>query len=134
MTSICFYNQTLEMNKHWYESHKTLIMNLCIEFDALERLGELTDKYLGVPIKLKKVKDPKKPKRTRSAFFFFCEVERPKEMDKCRNENRKINVGTISKILGKKWKTLSEEQRAKYVEMNKDDKQRYQEEMDEWKN
>ena len=46
MTSICFHNQSVEMNRLWYESHKALIMNLCIEFEAMGRLEELTIKYL----------------------------------------------------------------------------------------
>ena len=70
-THVSFHNQSTDMNKLWFESHKTLIMNMCIEFDAVERLDELTNKYLGKPIKLKKLKDPLKPKRTHSAFFLF---------------------------------------------------------------
>lgn len=134
MTSICFHNQSVEMNRLWYESHKALIMNLCIEFGELNRLEELTNKFLGKPLKIKKVRPLGQPKRTRSAFFFFCHERRPAVMEAYKNENAKVNVGEISKILGARWQALSDSDREKYTEMNKVDKQRYQEEMAAWKN
>lgn len=134
MTSICFHNQSVEMNRLWYESHKALIMNLCIEFGELNRLEELTNKFLGKPLKIKKVRPLGQPKRTRSAFFFFCNEWRPSVMEAYKKENSKINVGEVSKILGARWQALSSEDREKYTEMNQVDKQRYQEEMAAWKN
>ena len=130
----CFHNQTSEMNHLWHESHKTLIMNLCIEFDAVHRLDELTKKLLGHPIKIKKLKDPKKPKRTRSAFFYFCEAHRPKLMSDVREKGGKVNIGNISKKLGSMWAALTTKKRDKYVAMNQKDKLRYQDEMEAYKN
>ena len=134
MTSICFHNQSVEMNRLWYESHKALIMNLCIEFGELNRLEELTNKFLGKPLKIKKVRPLGQPKRTRSAFFFFCAERRPAVMEAYKKEHSKINVGEVSKILGGRWQALSSSDREKYTEMNQVDKQRYQEEMAVWKN
>jgi len=134
MTSICFHNQSVEMNRLWYESHKALIMNLCIEFGELNRLEELTNKFLGKPLKIKKVRPLGQPKRTRSAFFFFCKEWRPSVMESYKKEHSKINVGEVSKILGGRWQALSDKDRAQYTEMNKVDKERYQEEMAVWKN
>jgi hypothetical protein len=131
MPVICFHNQSTEMNHLWFESHKTLIMNLCIEFDAVGRLEELSNKFLGTPIKLKKLKDPAKPKRTRSAFFYFCERHRPTLMENVRKNGGKVNVGNISKKLGSMWAKLKD--RSKYISLNKKDKMRYQEEMDIYK-
>ena len=129
-----FHNQSTNMNNLWYESHKNIIMNMCIEFGAIERLGELTDKYLGKPIKLKKLKDPAKPKRARSAFLYFSEELRPGLMDKVRKEGEKVNIGNIAKQLGSMWKTLSSTEREKYIVMNKNDKLRYQNEMEVYNN
>ena len=130
----CFHNQTADMNHLWYESHKTLIMNLCIEFNAVHRLDELTKKHLGQPVKMKKLKDPAKPKRTRSAFFYFCEAHRPKLMEEVRNKGEKVNIGNISKKLGSMWGALSTKKRDKYVTLNQKDKLRYQDEMEAYKN
>ena len=132
MSIMFFHNQTLDMNRAWYESHKALIMNLCIEFDCMNRLEELTQKFLGKPLKIKKIKDPDRPKRTKSAFFFFCEEKRPGLMDEWRNTKGKVNVGEISKKLGKMWQAL--ENKDKYNVLNKDDKLRYQQEMEVYKN
>ena len=133
-TQTCFHNQTADMNHLWFESHKTLVMNMCIEFNAVERLDELTKKFLGKPLKLKKLKDPDKPKRTRSAFFYFSEEQRPRLMDKVRKGGGKVNIGTISKQLGSMWKSLSPKKREKYDTLNKKDKSRYQDEMEVYKN
>ena len=132
MSSICFHNQSSEINRLWFESHKTLIMNLCIEFDCVDRLEELTNKYLGNPIKLKKLKDPAKPKRTRSAFFYYCHEYRPLLMEKVRQRGEKVNIGNISKDLGQMWSKLKN--REKYINLNQKDKVRYQEAMDVYKN
>ena len=129
-----FHNESANMNHLWYTSHKNLIMNMCIEFGAVERLDELTNKYLGKPIKLKKLKDPAMPKRTHSAFFYFCDEQRPGEMDKVRKKGGKVNIGNIAKILGSMWKTLSSEDREKYIVLNKKDKERYQDEMEVYNN
>ena len=133
-TQTCFHNQTAYMNHLWFESHKTLVMNMCIEFNAVERLDELTKKFLGKPLKLKKLKDPDKPKRTRSAFFYFSEEQRPRLMDKVRKGGGKVNIGNISKQLGSMWKALSSKKREKYDTLNKKDKSRYQDEMEVYKN
>jgi len=109
-------------------------MNMCIEFNAVERLEELTNKYLGKPLKLKKLKDPDKPKRTHSAFFYFSEELRPGIMDKVRKNGEKVNIGNVSKQLGSIWKKLSSTERDKYVVMNKKDKLRYQDEMEVYNN
>ena len=132
LANTCFHNQTTEMNRLWFESHKTLIMNLCIEFNAIPRLDELTKKYLGKPLKLKKLKDPLRPKRTRSAFFYFCEEKRPKLMADVRKNGGKVIVGNLSKKLGVMWKSLKNKE--KYNILNKKDKVRYQEAMEAYKN
>jgi len=131
MSVMFFHNQTLDMHRAWYDSHKALIMNLCIEFDCMNRLEELTQKFLGKPLKMKKIKDPNRPKRTKSAFFFFCEEKRPGLMDEWRNTKGKVNVGEISKKLGKMWQALKNKD--KYNVLNKDDKLRYQQEMEIYK-
>tara|TARA_B100000029_G_scaffold168652_1_gene164791 strand:+ start:598 stop:1002 length:405 start_codon:yes stop_codon:yes gene_type:complete len=133
MTSICFHNQSVELNRLWYESHKALIMNLCIEFGAMNRLEELSKKFLGQQLKIKKVRPLGQPKRTRSAFFFFCNDRRPVVMETYKKAHNKVNVGEVSKILGAEWQALDASVREKYTEMNKIDKQRYQEEMAAWK-
>ena len=132
MTSLVFYNNSLDMNRVWFDSHKALIMQVCIELNCMDRFNELTKKYLGEPVKLKKVKDPSKPKRSRSAFFYFCDEYRPDLMKACTKEHGKISVGIISKQLGTMWGVAKDRQ--KWDELAAEDKVRYREEMETWNN
>ena len=44
MSKTCFHNQSVEMNHLWYESHKMLILNLCIEFDSVSSFRGIDEK------------------------------------------------------------------------------------------
>ncbi|KAJ4349893.1 Non-histone chromosomal protein 6 [Didymosphaeria variabile] len=72
----------------------------------------------------KKKKDPNAPKRGLSAYMFFANDQR----DKVREENPGIKFGEVGKMLGEKWKTLSEKQRQPYEAKAAADKKRYEEE------
>jgi hypothetical protein len=70
--------------------------------------------------KRKRTKDPNAPKRALSAFFFFCQFERPSAKKTLPN----ATVGEIAKELGKRWEACTD--RAKYEKMAQDDKKRYE--------
>ncbi|KAF3007562.1 Non-histone chromosomal protein 6 [Curvularia kusanoi] len=72
----------------------------------------------------KKKKDPNAPKRGLSAYMFFANEQR----DKVREENPGIKFGEVGKMLGEKWKALSEKQRTPYEAKAAADKKRYEEE------
>ncbi|KAF2280266.1 uncharacterized protein EI97DRAFT_455174 [Westerdykella ornata] len=72
----------------------------------------------------KKKKDPNAPKRGLSAYMFFANEQR----EKVREENPGIKFGEVGKLLGEKWKSLSEKQRAPYDAKAAADKKRYEEE------
>ncbi|KAL9096744.1 MAG: hypothetical protein Q9165_001232 [Trypethelium subeluteriae] len=76
----------------------------------------------------KKKKDPSAPKRGLSAYMFFANENR----EKVRDENPGIKFGEVGKILGEKWKGLSEKQRAPYEAKAAADKKRYEEEKAAW--
>ncbi|XP_078448429.1 HMG1/2-like protein [Wolffia australiana] len=67
----------------------------------------------------KKAKDPNKPKRAPSAFFVFLEEFR-KEYKEKHPENK--SVAAVGKAAGAKWKTMSEADKAPYV--NKSNKRK----------
>lgn len=73
--------------------------------------------------KRKKQKDPNQPKRPLSAFFFFCDDERPK----VRAANPEWRVGDVAKEMGRRWETC--ENKKKYEEKAANDRQRYETEM-----
>jgi len=83
-----------------------------------------TERTRKAPKAAKKKKDPNAPKRGLSAYMFFANEQR----DNVRSENPGIAFGQVGKVLGERWKALSEKQRAPYEAKAAADKKRYEEE------
>lgn len=79
--------------------------------------------------KRKHIKDPNAPKRSLSAFFWFCNDER----GKVKMINPEYGVGDIAKELGKRWSDAGPELKSKYEAMAEKDKARYEREMTAYK-
>lgn len=75
----------------------------------------------------KRKKDPNAPKRALSAFFFYCNEERPN----VKAAHPEWGIGDISKTLGKKWAEISD--KSKYESMAEKDKVRYAKELERYK-
>ncbi|KAK4207323.1 High mobility group box domain containing protein [Rhypophila sp. PSN 637] len=69
-------------------------------------------------------KDPNAPKRGLSAYMFFANEQR----ENVREENPGVSFGEVGKILGQRWKALSEKQRMPYEAKAAADKKRYEDE------
>lgn len=76
----------------------------------------------------KKKKDPNAPKRGLSAYMFFANDNR----DKVREENPGIKFGEVGKLLGERWKELTEKEKAPYEAKAATDKKRYEKEKAEY--
>lgn len=126
---IAFSQNTAEINDLWYESHASLLKKLCMEFGESEKIEEMLEKYLGPKMKIKAPKDPNKPKRSKSGFMFYCDEHRPPLLVKAK-EKGKVNIGDISKELGKMWKKLKS--KSKYDKLAASDKERYEKEISEY--
>jgi len=61
---------------------------------------------------VKYAKDPKAPKRAKSAYFLFMDVARPALLKK--NPSMRSNVAAIGKTLGAQWGQLSDAAKAPY--------------------
>jgi len=70
----------------------------------------------------KRKKDPNAPKRGLSAYMFFANDNR----DKVREENPGIKFGEVGKLLGERWKELTDKDKKKYEDQAKIDKERYE--------
>lgn len=68
--------------------------------------------------------DPNAPKRGLSAYMFFANEQR----DNVREENPGVSFGQVGKILGERWKALSDKQRTPYEAKAAADKKRYEDE------
>lgn len=76
------------------------------------------------PKKNKKEENPS-PKRTRSAYIYFC-TEKRGEVKKSKPS---ISNTDILSELGKMWKTLNDKKKKPFIDMANKDKKRYEEEM-----
>jgi len=82
--------------------------------------------------KRKRVKDPNAPKRALSAFFWFCNDERPRV--KVLEGMQDATVGEVAKELGRRWNECTDEQKSKYEALAAKDKARYEKEINIYKN
>ncbi|KAL3911942.1 MAG: hypothetical protein SGARI_001398, partial [Bacillariaceae sp.] len=78
--------------------------------------------------KTKAKKDPNAPKGAKSAYMFFNAENR----EKVKNENPDMSFGDIGKAMGEKWKKIDADEKAKYEEMAKKDKERAKKQMAEY--
>lgn len=132
MANIRFHNDTKALNHLWYESHKNLLTSLCIEFGKTDQIDDMVKKFLCEPVKMKVLKDPNKPKRAKSAYLFYCDDHRQKILDTMRKKKKKVNIADVSKQLGAKWGGLSDAAKAPYEAKAQADRERYQEEMEQY--
>jgi len=77
--------------------------------------------------KRKRTKDPNMPKRAMSAFFFFCDEQRPN----VRTLHPEFGIGDIAKELGHRWEDCAN--KTKYERLAVDDKTRYENDMVSYK-
>jgi structure-specific recognition protein 1 len=78
--------------------------------------------------KKKAKKDPNAPKGAKGAYMFFSTENR----EKLKKENPDMSFGDLGKALGEQWKMISADEKAKYEEMAKNDKERHKKEMSEY--
>ncbi|KAL2860618.1 high mobility group box domain-containing protein [Aspergillus pseudodeflectus] len=85
---------------------------------------EKTTRKAKAPARDRKKKDPNAPKRGLSAYMFFANENR----EKVREDNPGISFGQVGKMLGEKWKALTDKERKPYDDKAAADKKRYEEE------
>jgi hypothetical protein len=73
----------------------------------------------------KEKKDPNAPKRALSAYMFYQNEMRPK----LKIEMPDLSFGDTARIIGERWRVLTNDERRKYDTMNVEDKKRYEREM-----
>jgi hypothetical protein len=103
-----YFNNTNELSALWYESHASVVKRVCMELGQTDNMNDVVEKILGPRPKVKKLKDPNKPKKAKTAFMFYCDAHRPALMKAQKEKQGKINIGEIAKALGKKWKALTD--------------------------
>ncbi|KAK1231277.1 Non-histone chromosomal protein 6 [Marasmius sp. AFHP31] len=73
-------------------------------------------------------KDPNAPKRALSAYMFFSQDWR----ERIKAENPDASFGEVGKLLGAKWKELDDEEKKPYIEQAAKDKERAENEKNDY--
>ena len=73
-------------------------------------------------------KDPNKPKRATTAFFAYANEIR----NAVREEHPTAKMGDVSKIIGERWRAMDSEEKAPYLAIAAEDKERYDREMENY--
>ena len=129
MDNLRFYNTTVDLNALFYKSHKEIIKRVAQELGSHERVDELTQKFLGDELKLKKHKDPNQPKKPRTGFILFCDENRPI----LKKSQPDLKMGQVMKELGRLWSECSDEQKEVYNSKYRTSKEQYEDDLDEYK-
>lgn len=125
-----FHNNTVCINDVWFESHKSLLQMICVELGHTDKIDAMVEKFLGKKLKMKAYKDPTKPKRAKSAYFYFCDDERGQIIAKHKKKYDKINMGNVAKELAVMWKAIDD--KTKYTSSADVDKKRYTNAISVW--
>jgi len=72
--------------------------------------------------KVKKPKDPNAPKKPTTSFFVFSSQQRPL----LKATQPELKVTEVAKEMGRLWKAMDDEDKAKYEAIAEQDKKRYQ--------
>jgi len=126
-----FHNNYVTLSDMFYESHKSVIEKVCLHLEVEpDKIDDIVEKFIGQQTKVKTLRDPKLPKRPKSAYILFCQKHRGEVKESLPN----ARLPQIAKTLGKLWSECSDEERKALVKASQEDKQRYVEEMDTYNN
>ena len=125
-----YHNNYVSMTDMFYESHKSVIEKVCLHLEVdPNSIDEIVLKFLGKPQKVKSIRDPELPKRPKSAYLLFCKEARSKVKEELPN----ARLPEIAKKLGQLWAKCDGDEKKKFEDQSKEDKQRYLEDMEKYK-
>jgi hypothetical protein len=128
------FNSLLRKDKETYESVHKLVQHLATstgqEFDALwAHVTDRDDAHFKRHFRrLRKKNDPFHDiKNAVPAYSFFTQEWN----SKVAKEHPELSFGEKSKLVGEKWRNLSDKEKSKYEKLAVKDKKRYQEEVEQ---
>jgi hypothetical protein len=102
-----------------------------VAMDDMLVISEVTEQTNAnnKPTIAKKVKDPNAPKQASNSYIFFTSENR-KSIKASMPEG--TNQRDLLTEVGRQWRELTEDKKAKYLEMANEDKERYAKEMEKY--
>ncbi len=116
------YEKLAEKDKERYEKEMA-------NYDPPNDNDDSDDGSSKKPKKKAAKKDPNAPKRARTAYMYFNSEMR----SKMKEQNPKASFGELGRLMGKKYKELTQNELAKYESKASKDKERYKKEMAAYK-
>lgn len=107
---------------------KTTIKKVFKNEEYIESEKELEKSVKEYKGEKKLKRDPDAPKGAKNAFIFFCADNR----DEIKEENPSLSIKEISKKLGEMWKEVDSELKVEYQEKAKQDKERFERELEDY--
>lgn len=90
-----------------------------------EKAAEDKERY-DEEVKEEKKNDP--PTKPKTAYFIFSGEHR----EEVKAENPSLSLTDISKVLGEKWKALTDDEKAEYTKKAEKEKEEYNRKLSEW--
>ena len=114
---------------------------------SYERLGEKIEVILKLsPVKKRRVRDKNSPKKTKTAYTFFCQMQRPEVVAEMKKQSGEESVKSthVVRTLADSWKELKYQcesgnteaiaEMDEYKVLSEKDKERYRLEFAAYKN
>tara|TARA_Y100000389_G_scaffold204602_1_gene258276 strand:+ start:2809 stop:3228 length:420 start_codon:yes stop_codon:yes gene_type:complete len=123
-----YHNSMRMVMENMRSTHIQLIQNVCSELGHPERAEEIVNKYVDDSIRIKKFKDKAHPKKPKSGYMLYCDMNRA-------STKKKLGDGKFPEVIRKmaaEWNSLNEVEKKKYSDMADDDKVRYAQQLEEY--
>ena len=126
MSTTDSYNYVRMLAQMTTDRELELVKHVCCFLGHEDKVDAVQSHFVYRDTKknLKAMKDDNAPKKPRSSYLLFSNSIR----DEVRHENPKLDMGEISKILGSRWNSASDEIKEEFKVLAEKDKQRYKEE------
>jgi len=123
MSTTDSYNHIRHLAQLMTERELEFAKQVCCYLGQEDRIEEVQNHFVYKDTKknLKAMKDENAPKKARSSYLLFSNSIR----DEVRKENPKLDMGQVSKILGARWNSASDEVKEEFKLLAEKDKERY---------
>lgn len=128
MSTTDSYNHFRDIAQIVKDREMTLLKQACCFLGHPDMVEEVQKHFVYQDTKkhLKPMKDANAPKKAKTSYLLFCNSIREEVM----KANPNLDMGQVSKILGARWKSATEEVKEQFKADAEKDKERYRVEIE----